>query len=80
MASPANIEAFGTDYPLFAAGPDAIVDLLARAAKQPELLREAAQRSRAVADRHTFAAVREQWVANLLPPRESATAGADGGG
>lgn len=80
MASPANIEAFGTDYPLFASGPDAIVDLLARAAMQPELLREAAQRSRAVADRHTFAAVREQWVANLLPPYERAAAGIDGGG
>ena len=76
---PANTEAFGGDYPLFADDADALVGILARAAVQPDLLDEAARRSREVAGRHTFAAIREHWVAALLPTRGCGTVEASGG-
>lgn len=69
MGSPANTAAFGPDYPLYAETPEAIARLLARVADHRELLDDAATRSREIAADHTYAAIREQWVRPLLPPR-----------
>jgi hypothetical protein len=69
MGSDANTAAFGPDYPLYAGTPASIIELLARVVTQKELLAEAAIRSREVAARHTFEAIREQGIGSLLPPR-----------
>lgn len=72
---PANLEAFGGDYPFLAANPDEALALLAKAAADRSLLEAAAGRSRNVAASHTFEAVRDQWVRRLLDPATTGTEG-----
>jgi glycosyltransferase involved in cell wall biosynthesis/spore maturation protein CgeB/SAM-dependent methyltransferase len=73
---PANVAAFGDDYPLFARTTTDIVDLLATAASDRGLLRDAGTRTTGVAAAHTFDRIRAEYLAPLMAAQAGDVAGA----
>jgi glycosyltransferase involved in cell wall biosynthesis/spore maturation protein CgeB/SAM-dependent methyltransferase len=63
---PANVAAFGNDYPFFARTVADVVDLLAMAASDRSLLRNASVRTTGVAAAHTFDRIRAEYLAPLM--------------
>lgn len=72
---PANVAAFGDDYPLFARTTADIVDLLAMAASDRGLLRDAGVRTSGVAAAHTFERIRAEYIAPLMAAQADDVAG-----